>query len=215
MGFSTILHLLLSEGRMPLEGAEFPGADDRREAEMVLGEFEERYRLDCPGQAPMLSLPAAIWAAEMFYAAAVAMTYREIDAAGVDEMLSQPFPEARDASAHYSVDVTFRLLPELYARAKATSRSDPLLSHIETWAKDWPLSSVGIPGIIPERIDDILADECLRVLYIDRVIARQDRSRLEHPEVQAAVRAACGIHHHLAPEIHAALTAISKQANPE
>ncbi len=188
---------------------------DRQAAETVIREFEERYRLDCPGFPPRLSMPAAIWAAEMFHGAAVAMTYREIDEAGVDEILSQPFPGARDASAHYSVDLTFRLLPDLHLRAKAASRSDPLLHHIQKWAKEWPLSSVGMAGIIPEQIDEILANDCLRILYIDRLIARKDLSRLEPPKVRDAIRAAYGIHHQLAPEIHAALTAQTQEANPK
>ena len=215
MGFSTILRTLLNEGRMPLHGAECPSALDRHAAELVIREFEERYRLDCPGQPPKLLMPAAIWAAEMFYGAAVAMTYREIDEAGVDEILSQPFPTGRDASAHYSVDLTFRLLPELHIRAKAASRSDPLLHHIEKWAKDWPLSSVGMAGVASEQIDAILANDCLRILYIDRLIARKDLSRLESPKVRDALRSAYGIHHQLAPEIHAALAAQTQEANPE
>ncbi len=200
---------------MQLRGAEFPEAEDRRAAESVLAEFEQRYRQDCPGQPPELSLPAAVWAAEMFYGAAVALSYREIDEAGIDEVLSQPFPGDRDASGHYSVDLTFRLLPELHLRARAASRSDPLLKHIEQWAKDWPLSSVGIPHILPKHLDEILQNDSLRGLYIDRVVAKKDLSRLGPPQVQDAAGAAYGIHHHLAPEIHNAISETTQEANPE
>lgn len=143
------------------------------------------------------------------------MTYREIDAAGVDEILSRPFPTDRDVSAHYSVDLTFRLLPDLYARAKAASRDDPFLNHIEQWANDWPLSSVGIAGVASEDIDELLRDDSLRILYVDRILARKDRARLHHPEVQDAVQRAYGMHDQLAPELHTAITATIEEANQE
>ena len=103
----------------------------------------------------------------------------------------------------------------MHLRAKAASRSDPLLNHIEKWAKEWPLSSVGIPNIVPESLDEILQNDSLRGLYIDRIIAKKDLSRLDHPQVQDAARAAYGIHHHLAPEIHKAISATTQEANTE
>ncbi len=215
MEFASVLHSLLNEGRMQLRGPECPDDEDRRAAESVLAEFEQRYRLDCPGQPPELRMAAAVWAAEMFYGAVVALTFREIDEAGVDEILSRPFPGPRNTSAHYSVDLTFRLLPELHLRAKSASGSDPLLKHLEQWAKEWPLSSVGIPGIVPESLDEILDHDSLRSIYIDRIIAKQDVSRLDPPEVQDAAGAAYGMHHHLAPEIHKAVTSRNQEANPE
>jgi hypothetical protein len=213
MEFTAILRTLLFEGRIPLHGPTPVRDEDRCAAESVLREFDQSYRLDCPGQAPELSLPAAVWAAEMFYGAAVAMTYREIDEAGVNEILSRPFPGRRNASGHYSVDLTFRLLPELHGRIKAASRSDPLLAHLENWAKEWPLSSVGLAGIVPENPEEILRHAALRVMYIDRILSRKDVSRLNSLEVREAVKAACGMHHHLAPEVHAAITTL--EAQPE
>lgn len=71
MEFAATLRMLLDEGRVELHGAEVPADEDRQTAEPVLREFEQRYRLDCPGQPPELSLPAAMWAAEMYLGACV------------------------------------------------------------------------------------------------------------------------------------------------
>jgi hypothetical protein len=215
LGFAAILRMVLYEGRVHLYGAEPLTDEDRHAAEAVVREFEEDYRLDFPGQAPELSLPASLWAAEMFYGAALALTFREIDEAGVEEMLSRPFSARRDASAHYSVDLIFRLLPDLQRRARAAWPSDPLLKRIQTWTREWPLSSVGIREAIPERLDEILNHEGLRALYIDRIIAAKDLSRLDHPDVKVGVQTALGIHHFLAPEICAAIAATENRANHE
>lgn len=214
MDFAATLRMLLNEGRIQLHGVELPGEEDRPEAEVVLRDFEKQYRLECPGEAPELSLPAAMWAADMFYRAAVILAYREIDEAGIEEILAPAFPAEQNVSAHYSVDLIFRLLPELHTRAKAASQSDPLLKHIEKWAGEWPLSSVGLFGVVPGPIEEILKNPSLRTLYVDRIITKKDTSRLDPPEVQEAVKAAYGMHHQLAPELHQALTS-KTEANPE
>lgn len=214
MDFAATLRMLLDEGRIQFHGVELPSDEERQEAEIVLREFEQQYRLECPGDPPKLSLPAAMWAAEMYFRAALILAYREIDEAGIAELLSLPFPADRDASGHYSVDLVFRLLPELHVRAKAASKSDPLLKPIEKWANEWPLSSLGMEGVVPEQIDEILQNPSLLTLYVDRIITKKDASRLKPPEVQEAVKAAYGIHHHLAPELHKILTT-NPEATPE
>jgi hypothetical protein len=50
-------------------------------------------------------------------------------------------------------------------------------------------------------------------MYIDRILSRKDVSRLNSLEVREAVKAACGMHHQLAPEIHAAISTL--EAQPE
>ena len=110
-------------------------------------------------------MPAALWGAEMMYAACQCLAFREIDEAELTRRLSRPFSGRPDASAHYSVDLTFRMLPDLYHRARSASRNDPLVARLQEWAEDWPLSSVGMPEATrenlpanPKRIDAILED---------------------------------------------------------
>lgn len=214
MDFAATLRMLLNEGRIQLHGVELPSAEDRAAGETVLRDFERPYRLEWPGDPPELSLPAAMWAAQMFYGAAVILAYREIDEAGIEEILSPKFPVPRDARAHYSVDLIFRLLPELHIRAKAASQSDPLLKHIGNWANAWPLSSVGMPGVVPESLDEILQNPSLCLMYVDRIITKKDTSRLGPPQVRDAVKAAYGMHPQLAPELHQILHT-NPEATPE
>jgi hypothetical protein len=216
--FVTALRGLLEDGRAVLRTPLVPGPAELPAAESVLIEFEQRYRLEMPGEAPALSLPAALWGAEMTYFACQCLAFREIDEAELTSRLSRPFAGKWDASVHYSVDLTFRMLPDLYHRARATSRNDPLVARLAGWADDWPLSSVGMPAVTrekaaadPTRIDAILEHPSLRTLYIDRIIARNDLSRLSDRRVAELATAAIGLHEELAPELLAAANASNNQ----
>jgi len=102
------------------------------------------------------------------------------------------------------VDLTFRYLPDLAKLARSASERDPLLAHIVRWAVDWPLSSVGMVGIGPVQIDNLAKDRCLLKLYVDRVIARGDKSRLCDPRVREAAQQAIGLFPELAANMASA-----------
>ncbi|WP_395743691.1 hypothetical protein [Prosthecobacter sp.] len=105
-----------------------------------------------------------------------------------------------------SQDLTLRHLPELHAMAKSMSESDPLVSGIEAAAKIFPLSSVGIALPQPPDLTAIRRHESLWRLYIDRVIERQDASRLDDEPTRLAVADALGAHAlSLAPRLAAKL----------
>jgi hypothetical protein len=217
--FVTALRGLLEEGRIVLKTPLVPVAAELRAAEAVLTEFEQRYRLEMPGEAPAFSLPAALWGAEITYLACQCLAFREIDEPELNSRLSRSFAGPRDSSAHYSVDLTLRVLPDLYHRARSASRNDPLLARLQEWAESWPLSSVGMPEPIeenvparPKDIQAILAHPSLRTLYIDRIMSRKDLSRLCDPRVRELVTAAIGMHEELAPELLAAASASNEQA---
>jgi hypothetical protein len=77
---------------------------------------------------------------------------------------------------------------------------------------------VGIPqstgeNVVVERkqIETILENSSLRTLYIDRIFARKDLSRLSDPRVRELVTAAIGLHEQLAPELLAAANASKHQ----
>jgi hypothetical protein len=216
--FVAALRGLVEDGRVVLKTPLVPAPAEIRAAESVLIEFERRFRVEMPGAAPAFSLSAAIWGAEMTYLACQCLAFREIDEAELTSRLSRPFAGPRDASAHYSVDLTLRMLPDLYHRARSASQHDPLVARLQEWGDAWPLSSVGMPEATrenvsadPKRIDSILEHPSLRTLYVDRIIARNDLSRLNDPRVRELVFAAIGLHEELAPELLAAANASNNQ----
>ncbi len=105
-----------------------------------------------------------------------------------------------------SLDVALRHLPELHAMARSMSGSDPLVAGIEQAAKRFPLSSVGIALKEPPDFMPLRRHAGLWQLYIDRIIERQDASRLNDPHTSLAVADALGEHaFSLAPKLAARL----------
>jgi len=143
---------------------------------------EAEYREQLPSVPPALDLSSAVWATQQFYRAAQLMVYREL---GEEFILTGLETEPTDASRfgdaanataiasiHYSVDLLFRFLPDLERLTKAASPTDPLLKQIDAWAARWPLSSARMkrPAEIQEKLEPILRDRCLRIMYIERVL---------------------------------------------
>ena len=65
----------------------------------------------------------------------------------------------------------------------------------------WPLSSVGVANLGTVDPPPFVHHDCLLQLYVDRIIASKDRSRMNDPVVREAIRAAIGLYPELAPEI--------------
>ena len=101
-----------------------------------------------------------------------------------------------EPEALYSVDLALSFLPDLHQHARQHATADPLMAVLNQLAVQWPLSSVGIPEleISWDQIVPWWDDLSLRQLYVDRVIARDDASRLGPPEVASQVRACLGAH---------------------
>lgn len=163
---------------------------------------EVEYRRGLPGEAPPLNDAAVAWALSRLYRACQFLIYRELPESQLHTDLEQPCPERHSPSACYSVDLVFRFLPAIHRMARAVSEQDPLVDCLLKWGRDWPLSSVGMPKLIIETVDGFIGDGCLRTLYVDRILATRDDSRLSLPDVANAVRTALGDFRELAPGIY-------------
>jgi hypothetical protein len=182
--------------------------DDLQRAERVLREQESVLRLEFPGSPPELAMPAALWAATSYYRACQLAVYRDLDAGAIDELMSAPCPDSRpptpdsrSAARHWSVDLVFRFLPDLVKHASAASQQDPLVEKLRGWAGEWPLSSVGMANVAPQHEEEIATHPGLLQLYVDRIMAKKDWTRLTHPAVREAVRRSLGAHGSLWPDL--------------
>ena len=211
MSLPVFLQDILDDGCATIEGVAAVTDDDRAAAAEILTEFERRCRIDFPGDPPAFSQPAAVWAAEMLFNACRCLLFRAIDEAGIEELLSQPFPGECDASAHWSVDLSFALLPDLIARARSASPDDPLLKILKRWANDWPLSSVGVADVEPADVDAVVSHQGLLRLYCDRIVARKDFTRLTHATVYREIEYSLGAHPELAPEFNRRLQTVEEE----
>lgn len=203
---------LVADGVLRLRTEAPPTTGDLADATQFLLDHEQTYRRSLAGNPPRPLEPAVSWAAGLFYRAAQFLEYRDLNEDLLRRDLGVSCPEQKSAAVCYAVDLSFRFLPELIRLARAASESDPLTQRLMIWASEWPLSSVGVKGLSPVDVDDFISDVSLRTLYLDRIIATGDVSRLEDPRVRELARAALGAHPELAPKIAAALQPLTEQA---
>jgi hypothetical protein len=192
--------------------------DDTSEKELramdeVLMAFETQYRQDLPGTPPPLAHEAARWGAVMLYRACQFAAYRDLGEAEIAHALGAACPGDDSPATHYSVDLTFRYLPDLVKLARSTAEGDPLMSRLAHWAEQWPLSSVGIADAKPSQVEAIVNHPCLLRLYVDRIMARRDTSRLANPRVRDCVRESLGMFPEMAPEMASCLQATEPERN--
>ena len=214
MSLSQFLNSLLHEGRVrvvpifDLSGQILiEGPEELAAAAAVLESFECEYRSELAHRPPPLAHAALLWGAQNVQRACSLLTFRDINAEGVRSALNDPCPEPPSHSVVYSVDLTFRFLPDLTRLARAVSPVDPLVGILGDWSRQWPLSSVGVSAVSVIGPLEWLDDPCLRQLYVDRILAEGDESRLDDPRTREAVLEAVGRHPELSPKLAARLFA--------
>lgn len=199
---SAFVQSLWSGGDLVLSTNIAPTDEDVKAGMQALQTIERDYRQGLPGEVPAVSRAAAEWALVGLYRACQFLVYRELPEELLRADLGRPCPETPSPIVCYSVDLSFRFLPELVRFARAASSSDPLVECLKAWACDWPLSSVGIPDVPPKSIDAFIEDSSLRTLYVDRILATNDRTRLTDARVAEVVRTALGGFRELSPAIY-------------
>jgi hypothetical protein len=157
-------------------------ASDPAVDEILIG-LDRLSRLEMPGEAPSLSLPAARWAAELLHAACRLLVHRDLDAKEVQRALERQCPAPLSPSTVYSVDLLFRHLPAVYCLARGFAPDDPLVAAIKKLAQEWPFSSVGMIPVEALHLDGLGEHSSLRQEFLDRLLASGGQLRLLPPQL--------------------------------
>ncbi|MFO1022819.1 MAG: hypothetical protein U0903_19305 [Planctomycetales bacterium] len=170
---------------------------------MLLSDLEFEGRGGLPGEVPAFSREAATWGLLRLYRASSLLLHREASAERLPEVLGGSYPGERTASVHYSVDLSFRFLPDLFEFAKELSPNDPLCGILKTWGEEWPVSGV---GIVPEALSSVAWEEwwgndCLRMMFLERVCDRRAMDWLGEERVARGREERQGGCPELAPEM--------------
>ncbi|HLP07890.1 MAG TPA: hypothetical protein VK178_06970 [Opitutaceae bacterium] len=181
------------------------GSIDDTGAEAILRELHAAASVGLSGEAPPFDSPSAHWAARQLYRACQMLVCRDVSAEEITAGLSTPCPSPRAPAVDYSVDLTFRHLPELHTIAHRLSPGDRLVGLLRDWAQTWPLSSPGIPVESAPDLGTFADHAPLWRLYLDRIALRQADDRLRDERVRAALAADFGAHPDLSPALHSAL----------
>lgn len=204
MSLPFFLRAIYETGRVPVDDPDAPLETSAAEVDALLAAFDTRSRDELAFTAPNFTPEAARWSAALIYRGCQALVYRRLDEPAVKEMLGTPCPAPLSPAVIYSADLVLGGLPELATMARAVAENDVLVGELRRIGAAWPLSSVGMPQITANQLDQdaleiIMRDRSLRQLYLDRVIARRDRSRLERSDVRDGVRQAIGMYEELWP----------------
>jgi hypothetical protein len=198
MSYAEFLTSLFDDGRVSVPLLAPLSDEELRAGDKVMAVCEQDYRLEMPGDPPQFVPAAARWAAVRLFRACQFTVFRDVEAETLHAELSGNCEQPASPEIHYSIDTVFRYLPDLAKLARGAAEHDPLLGHITRWARQWPLSSVGMSGIEIEGIDKIVQHASLLQLYVDRVIARQDTSRQADDRIRVAIESGLGMYPELA-----------------
>jgi hypothetical protein len=191
----------LFEGRSTRVAApQDPSESELQEAGEFLANFEGLYRLNIPGDPPRLDLEAALWAAVHYYKACQYAVFRDYGPDFAFAPADKAIVAFNSPEAHYSVDLTFRFLPDLLALCQAAT-DDPLRLELLKWARQWPLSSVGVIETCEVDIAPLLGSASLMQMYADRAIERGDVRGMQNVHGAQVIGRSLGLHQELAPEL--------------
>lgn len=194
---SLFLRDLFEHGRVTVdEELRQPAAFLDQVAEQ-LQSLDLEARLHLPRGWPAFDEPAACYGAVVLYRACQFLTFRHLPPQAIAELIVVPSPRPNPAE-HASVDLVLRFLPDMVRLARSAASEDPLVVRLLELARRWPLSSVGIQDLGEVDPAPLLVDRATERVYIDRILATGDRSRLSHPRVRMGVRAAVGSYPELA-----------------
>ena len=190
MLLTSFLQDLLTTGSVTLAGQSAPFAvADLAAAEALLRTYHAEDALELPHTAPAFDALAARWAAGFLYHTIQLALVRELDESIIQENLAD-FNGELTSAIIYSVDLTFRYLPDLLHLAKGLAPGDALVARLQATARQWPFSFVGTGLAEAEPEAAVLAHPALAQAYVDRIIRRQNRARAAQAHLTPLVRTA-------------------------
>lgn len=189
---STFLSHLFQNGKVEVGNSieQFEKQDLNTSAQL-LRNFYEIDQLHIPGKAPNFDEDAALWAAEYLYLTIQFSVLRHLDEGEITKHLL-PWSKAYTPDVIYSVDLTMRVLPSLFAFIVDLSPGDPLVILLKKTAAVWTFSSVGIPNDEFKTEGILLQHTGLAQAYIDRIIAKKDLISAQREAISPMINSALG-----------------------
>lgn len=169
----------------------FKDDDESLVKEFLQIEFDVE-SINHPFSSPKYNAEAAIWAAKIVYTACQILLYRVHKTTELTALLPL-FHQPITSESILSADLCLRFLPQILADAKRIDPEDPLIPHLESILIQWHYSGIGIELDLENlNFDSIFGNPCLEQLYLDRVIEKKDRKRVQLPQLHEKIRATLG-----------------------
>lgn len=184
MTLADFLQSLFAGGKVVANGKpETFSPDELRAAEQLLRQFYSEDMLEMPALAPDFHAKAALGAAQYLYNAVQLIINRDLNAEAAENHLAC-LPEPASPEIIYSADLTLRYLPELFTLAKGLSPLDVVATKLKETAACWPFSSVGVDIGAEYTLEHIVGHPSLKFAYTDRILAKKDKNRAQHPLIK-------------------------------
>jgi hypothetical protein len=165
---------------------------EEKDAISFLESEYEREVLNYPFTPPSFNAKAAFWASKTVYFSAQLLLYRENKISELNTFLPN-YTGVIDASAILSADICLRFLPQIRDELKRIDSEDAILPILEKYMMKFHFSAVGF-DLENETMDVkmIFSNDCLKQLYLDRIVTRKDYKLAEQPEINACLLANFG-----------------------
>jgi hypothetical protein len=191
--FHSISHLREQEEMLIYDRFTSPTAKEVDAVAELLREEYATEALNFPGLAPSFESGAAVWAAKVVFNASQLLLSREKDVQDIVELLA-PYSGEMTPAAILSADLCLRCLPDIITKAREINPDDPLIGSLEDLLLVWHYSGIGYFRGDLSDLSAILGDDCLRLLYIDRIIERRVTDLAHLRQFQPGILAAMGDH---------------------
>lgn len=181
----TIYHLRTEEQIILYDKLIEIPKQEEADAMLFLETEYEKEALNYPYIAPPFNSKAALWAAKTVYFAAQLFLYREHKLEELKPILPK-YDGIIDASAVLSADICLRFLPQIYHEMKLVDADDPVVSIFSDYLHQFHYSMI---GTTTNAIDStvVFTDDCLKQLYLDRIVERKDNRLAAIPRIKAAL----------------------------
>lgn len=193
---NEIIELHGGKLRMPQENEELA----------VLEFLKSQYQqetLDYPHQAPDFNSNAALFGAKIIYISTQLYVFRDSEAHLLSTLIPV-FAHNMNASSILSADLCLRFLPQVVIELKNADKEDKLIKILENILETWHYSAIGYQlSKTTSDFNNVLKNQCIRQLYIDRIISRKCMDLAILPQWNSFVSGDLGIFaSNLWPEFH-------------
>ncbi len=167
------------------------------ETEIAIEFLKKEYQnetLNFPFQSPDFDKNAALWAAKTVYISAQLILYRENKSEDIPTLLPD-FQDTISPSSILSADLCLRFLPDMLVQLKFFDSEDPLVEILEKILSQWHYSGINSPLEIDKLDFTVIdSDDCLRQLYINRIIENKSLNLAKLPPFKDNILANLGIY---------------------
>lgn len=189
----TIYHLRTIEKVILYTKLEELSAKEEGDTLDFLESEYEKESLDYPFCAPVFNGYAAIWAAKIIYNSAQLLLHREMEVVDLSSIV--PVFPAKTAADMLAADLCLRFLPQVLENLRIIDPNDKLIIILENILGMFPYSAIGAElENVETDLTLILEDDCLRQLYLDRVMHLKAIKEAENPLIYEWLLAGFGNH---------------------